>query len=179
MTTLKLVDNPDNPQNVEIVTYTGRTGATPNFTLTGVSRGISGTTAKKWRGGCFVESVADADVINNPNIAGAIDFELDNGILAVPVATYNSVAQTKAISYGGTIQSFLLKGDVPTNCVIDVLKNGAPILTWQKPILTSASSVSGSFSPTLAFTARDEFAIDVQSNSNATKLRLQLFTIRS
>ena len=64
VTTLKLVDSPDNPQNVEIITYAGRTGTTPNFTLTGVVRGVSGTTAKKWRGGCFVESVADADVVN-------------------------------------------------------------------------------------------------------------------
>ena len=65
VTTLKLVDNPDNPQNVEIITYAGLTGTTPNFTLTGVVRGVSGTTAKKWRGGCFVESVADSQTIED------------------------------------------------------------------------------------------------------------------
>ena len=64
--TLKIVDSIDNPQNVEIITYTGLVNnGSGSYTLNGVVRGVSGTSAKKWRYGSFVESISDANSINS------------------------------------------------------------------------------------------------------------------
>jgi len=60
--TLILLDDPDTPTKLEIITYTGRTGAGP-YTLTGVTKGVDGTSDQSWASGSHVIQTPTAALI--------------------------------------------------------------------------------------------------------------------
>jgi hypothetical protein len=118
--TLKIVDSIDNPQSAEIITYTGLVNnGSGSYTLNGVVRGVSGTSAKKWRYGSFVESIADANTINNfielnePNFADLIQAQTnitsDYASWLVPVV---HGAYTDTVDYITTpnLKTYILTG---------------------------------------------------------------------
>lgn len=98
-----MMDAPTAPTTIEVVTYTGRTVGASTVTLTGVVRGVEGSTAAAWATGTptyqgitagVVASKADVDgaVLSGPSLAtsgtpvripGIWVQEADPGALAV------------------------------------------------------------------------------------------------
>jgi len=79
--TLVLLDDPDTPTKLEIITYTGRTGAGP-YTLTGVLKGREGTSDQSWASGDSVIQPPTAASSGGSPVEG--DFTVNNGDVFVP-----------------------------------------------------------------------------------------------
>lgn len=82
---LTLVDDLANPQKMEIIYYTGRTGTGP-YTLTGVSRGQEGTSDQSWNAGDYVFQ----DVTVGSANMGIMNLQTISNDLVVP-AGYNAL----------------------------------------------------------------------------------------
>jgi len=92
--TLVLLDDPDTPTKLEIVTYTGRTGSGP-YTLTGVSKGEEGTSDQSWAAGDHVIQAPTVASAGGNTIEG--DLTVNNGDVLV---TQDGVAIQSIQSFG-------------------------------------------------------------------------------
>jgi hypothetical protein len=70
---LRIIDRDNNPQRLEFISYAGVSLSGGIYTLTGVLRGLGGTTARNWRGGVILENYFDADTLNNLIIDNATE----------------------------------------------------------------------------------------------------------
>lgn len=61
--TLVVMDSPASPTKLEVITFTGRTGSGPTYTLTGVVRGVEGTVAQAWGVGAIVLGALTAGLL--------------------------------------------------------------------------------------------------------------------
>lgn len=69
---LVLMDTPATPTKIEIVTYTGRTVGASTVTLTGVVRGVEGSTAAAWASGTpTYQGITAGALADKANVTGA------------------------------------------------------------------------------------------------------------
>lgn len=118
---------------------------------------------------------------------GSIEFELDGSGLAIAAGTKLAVVR---LNYAGTITGAYLFADVSTSSVIDIWKdttanypptNADSITASAKPTLTAATNSANTTLTgwTTSFAAGDVVIIEVESNNNATHLKLVLTTTRT
>lgn len=99
---LTLVDDLASPTKMEVIYYTGRTGAGP-YTLTGVQKGREGTDDQSWDAGDFVfqdqtlETVVSAPLMHSNTIAQ--DSRLPDNYNALMVGPV-TVASGKTLTVG-------------------------------------------------------------------------------
>lgn len=94
---LTLLDDIDNPTVFEIISYTGRTGSGP-FTLTGLARGVEGTTAVAWTANSYIVQNITAGEIGG---ASGTDY-----VRATPMDITVGGA-TAGTTFDGTVQDAL------------------------------------------------------------------------
>ncbi len=131
--------------------------------------------------------ITDGDLVvkaSSVTLLSTITFNL--GSIPTPIKTGSKINSLYLTPYSGLIKGFILTADVSSTTTLDIWKsnNSIPIVsnsiisTSNKPKLigsqlVSSYDVSGW---TTSFSPNDVFLINVETNSNASYLSLQLIT---